>query len=267
MAINEYEIKKQICDVGKRMFDRNMVAANDGNISVKISDNEFLCTPTGVSKGFMTPEYICKVDAKGNLIQANGNFRPSSEIKMHMRVYEKRPDVGAVVHAHPNFATAFAIAGIPLTQPIMPEAVIALGCVPIAEYGTPSTMEIPDNVEKYLPYYDAVLLESHGALTWSTDLIAAYMKMESVEFYAELLYKSKMLGGPKEFDKENVQKLYAIRRQMGLPGKHPANLCAELNGEGKGCHCGGTCTCGGSKDADVEKIVAEVTKKILEQMK
>lgn len=268
MAINEYEIKKQICDIGKRIYDRNMVAANDGNISVKLSDNEFLCTPTGVSKGFMTPEYICKVDAKGNVIQANGNFRPSSEIKMHMRVYEKRPDVGAVVHAHPNFATAFAIAGIPLTQPIMPEAVIALGCVPIAEYGTPSTMEIPDNVEKYLPYYDAVLLESHGALTWSTDLLAAYMKMESVEFYAELLYKSKMLGGPKEFDKQQIAKLYEIRRQMGLPGKHPANICAELNGPGKGCHaCSGSCSCGSKQDPDVEKIVAEVTKKILEQMK
>ena len=262
MAINEYEIKKQICDIGKRIYDRNMVAANDGNISVKLNDNEFLCTPTGVSKGFMTPEYICKVDAKGNVIQANGNFRPSSEIKMHMRVYEKRPDVGAVVHAHPNFATAFAIAGIPLTQPIMPEAVIALGCVPIAEYGTPSTVEIPDNIEKYLPYYDAVFLENHGALTWSTDLLAAYMKMESVEFYAELLYKSKMLGGPKEFDKEQIAKL-------GLPGKHPANLCAELNGPGKGCHsCDAACSCGTKKaEPDVEKIVAEVTKKILEQMK
>ena len=269
MAVNEYEIKKQICDIGKRIYDRNMVAANDGNISVKLNDNEFLCTPTGVSKGFMTPEYICKVDAKGNLIQANGNFRPSSEIKMHMRVYEKRPDVGAVVHAHPNFATAFAIAGIPLTQPIMPEAVIALGCVPIAEYGTPSTMEIPDNVEKYLPYYDAVLLESHGALTWSTDLLAAYMTMESVEFYAELLYKSRQLGGPKEFSKEQVERLYEIRRKMGLPGKHPANLCAELNGPGKGCHaCDGACSCGSKKsDMDVEAIVAEVTKKILAQMK
>lgn len=264
---NEYEIKKQICEVGKRMYDRNMVAANDGNISVKLSDNEFLCTPTGVSKGFMTPEYICKVDAKGNVLQANGNFRPSSEIKMHMRVYEKRSDVGSVVHAHPNFGTAFAIAGIPLTQPIMPEAVIALGCVPIAEYGTPSTMEIPDNLEKYLPYYDAVLLESHGALTWSVDLMSAYMKMESLEFYAELLYKSKMLGGPKEFDKDQIEKLYQIRRQMGLPGKHPANICAELNGS-EGCHCGGNCGCSDSKkDADLEAIVAEVTKKILAQMK
>ena len=99
--VSEYEIKKQICDIGKRIYDRNMVAANDGNISVKLSDNEFLCTPTGVSKGFMTPEYICKVDRDGNVIQANGNFKPSSEIKMHMRVYAERPDVQSVVHAHP----------------------------------------------------------------------------------------------------------------------------------------------------------------------
>ena len=266
--VNEYEIKKQICDIGRRIYSRNMVAANDGNISVKLNDNEFLCTPTGVSKGFMTPEYICKVDREGNVIQANPGFKPSSEIKMHMRVYEKRPDVGSVVHAHPIYATSFAIAGIPLTQPIMPEAVISLGCVPIAEYGTPSTMEIPDNLEKYLPYFDAVLLENHGALTWSTDLNAAYMKMESVEFYAQLLYQSKVLGGPKEFD-----------------GKHPANLC--LNKDGKNCHnCGGACqdgefkkfpgyqydfVGGDSKPAENNaasdaQLVAEITKQVMAQL-
>ena len=240
--VSEYEIKKQICDIGKRIYDRNMVAANDGNISVKLNDNEFLCTPTGVSKGFMTPEYICKVDREGNVIQANGDFRPSSEIKMHMRVYQCRPDVGSVVHAHPTFATAFAIAGIPLTAPIMPEAVISLGCVPIAKYGTPSTMEIPDAVEEWLPYYDAVLLENHGALAYSVDLLSAYHKMESLEFYAELLYKARQLGGPKELSQEQVQKLYEIRRKFGLPGKHPADMCMNAK-EGKpSCHsCGGNC--------------------------
>ena len=279
--VNEYEIKKQICDIGKRIYNRNMVASNDGNISVKLNDHEFLCTPTGVSKGFMTPEYICKVDENGNVIQANKGFRPSSEIKMHMRVYQKRPDVGSVVHAHPVYATSFAIAGIPLTQPIMPEAVIALGCVPIAEYGTPSTNEIPDNVEKYLPYYDAVLLESHGALTWGPDLLNAYMKMESVEFYAQLLYQSRQLGGPKEFDEATVQKLYQIRRQMGLPGKHPANLC--LNKDGINCHnCGGSCgqadrvpglperQIHGSVSSDPREaspeVIAEITRRVLEQL-
>lgn len=271
--LNEYEIKKQICDIGKRIYDRNMVAANDGNISVKLNENEFLCTPTGVSKGFMTPDFICKVDAQGNVIQANKGYKPSSEIKMHMRVYAKRPDVGSVVHAHPVYATSFAIAGIPLTQPIMPEAVIALGCVPIAEYGTPSTMEIPDNVEKYLPYYDAVLLESHGALTWSTDLLSAYLKMESVEFYAQLLYQSRQLGGPKEFDNNTVQKLYEIRRKMGLPGKHPADLCQ--NKGGVNCHnCGGDCMSapnGTGSTSSIAKepspeVVAEITRKVMEQL-
>ena len=263
MVQNEYEIKKQICDIGKRIYNRNMVAANDGNISVKLSDNEFLCTPTGVSKGFMTPEYICKVDAEGNVIQANKGFRPSSEIKMHMRVYKLRPDVGSVVHAHPSFATSFAIAGIPLTQPIMPEAVIALGCVPIAPYGTPSTNEIPDAVEPYLEHFDAVLLESHGALTWGGDLLAAYLKMESVEFYAELLYKSRQLGGPKEFDQATVQRLYQIRRQMGLPGRHPADLCQN---KGKAnCHNCGNCSSSESS-ADSQELVAAITKKVLESL-
>ena len=262
--VNEFEIKKQICDIGKRIYNRNMVAANDGNISVKISDNEFLCTPTGVSKGFMTPEYICKVDKNGQVIQANPGFRPSSEIKMHMRVYAKRPDVGSVVHAHPVYATSFAIAGIPLTQPIMPEAVIALGCVPIAPYGTPSTNEIPDAVEPYLEHFDAVLLESHGALTWSENLLAAYLKMESVEFYAQLLYQSKMLGGPKEFDKATVQRLYQIRRQMGLPGKHPANLCQ--NKDGMNCHnCGGECSHASSTTPDAE-LVAKITRQVMEAL-
>ncbi len=267
MAMNEYEIKKMMCDIGRRVYNRGMVAANDGNFSVKLNDNEFLCTPTGVSKGFMTPEYICKVDAKGNVIQANPGFKPSSEIKMHMRVYEKRPDVGAVVHAHPSYATSFAIAGIPLTQPIMPEAVIALGCVPIAKYGTPSTMEIPDAVEEYLPYFDQVLLENHGALTWGPDLMNAYHKMESVEFYAELLYKSKMLGGPKEFDKEQIAKLYEIRRQMGLPGKHPANLCPNAKAGKESCHnCGGSCSCGSGAGKSDAELVSTITKKVMEQL-
>ncbi len=264
MVQNEYEIKKQICDIGKRIYDRNMVAANDGNISVKLNDNEYLCTPTGVSKGFMTPEYICKVDKEGKVLQANKGFRPSSEIKMHMRVYQKRPDVNSVVHAHPTFATAFAIAGIPLTQPIMPEAVISLGCVPIAPYGTPSTMEIPDAVEPYLEHFDQVLLESHGALTWGQDLQTAYYKMESVEFYAELLYKARQLGGPKEFDEKTVQRLYEIRRQMGLPGKHPADLC--LNKDGANCHNCGNCSASHSTGAASEDVVAEITRKVLESL-
>ena len=266
---NEYEIKKEMCEIGRRVYNRGMVAANDGNFSVKLNDHEFLCTPTGVSKGFMTPEYICKVDENGNVLQANKGFRPSSEIKMHMRVYRERPDVQSVVHAHPLYATTFAIAGIPLTQPIMPEAVIALGCVPIAKYGTPSTMEIPDAVEPYLQHFDAVLLENHGALAYSDSLLSAYHKMESLEFYARLLWQSMQIGGPQELNDEQVQRLYELRRQMGLPGKHPANLCPNAKAGKPSCHsCGGNC--GGSSTAAPEgtdaDLVASITKKVMEQL-
>lgn len=265
--VSEYEIKKQICDIGKRIYNQGMVASNDGNISVKLNDNEFLCTPTGVSKGFMTPEFICKVDKDGKVIQANPGFRPSSEIKMHMRVYKNRPDVNSVVHAHPVYATSFAIAGIPLTQPIMPEAVIALGCVPIAEYGTPSTEEIPDAVEKYLQSFDAVLLENHGALTFSDSLLNAYHKMESVEFYAKLLFNSRMLGGPKELSKQQVERLYEIRRQFGMKGKHPADLCPNQKQGLPSCHnCGGCNGSCGSSSSDSDDLVAQITKKVMEQL-
>lgn len=221
---SEMDIKIEMCEIGKRVYNRGMVAANDGNFSVKLSDNEFLCTPTGVSKGFMTPEYICKVDAEGNVIEANEGFKPSSEIKMHMRVYKEREDVKAVVHAHPMYATTFAVCGLPLTEPIMPEAVLSLGTVPLAKYGTPSTMEIPDAVSEYLPYYDAVLLENHGALSYADSLMGAYHKMESLEFYARLLYQAKMLGGPRELTDEQVKRLYGMRRQYGLTGRHPADM-------------------------------------------
>ena len=219
----EMDIKKEMCEIGKRVYDRGMVAANDGNFSVKLNEREYLCTPTGVSKGFMTPEFICKVDEKGNVLEANEGFRPSSEIKMHLRVYEERPDVRAVVHAHPMYATSFAIAGMGLTAKIMPEAVISLGEVPLTPYGTPSTMEIPDAISPFLQDYDAVLLANHGALSYAATLLDAYHKMESVEFYARLLYQARMLGGAKEFSDQQVERLYEIRRQFGLPGRHPAN--------------------------------------------
>lgn len=269
---SEYAIKQQICEIGRRIYDRGMVASNDGNISVKIGPDEFLCTPTGVSKGFMTPEYICKIDSKGNILHAYEGFKPSSEIKMHLRVYRERPDVVSVVHAHPMYATGFAIAGIPLTEPIMPEAVIALGCVPIAPYGTPSTEEIPDNVAKYLQHYDAVLLENHGALAYSDSLLSAYHKMESLEFYAQLMFISKMLGGPKELSEEQVKRLYEIRRQFGMKGKHPADLCPVLaqgktpcpNCDFSGADCSTAIKAGAAKDEN--DLVAEIAKRVLAQM-
>lgn len=252
---NEYETKKLMCEVGRRIYQREMVAANDGNFSVKLDENTYLCTPTGVSKGFMTPDMICKVDADGNVKVANGKWKPSSEIKMHMRIYQQRSDVNSVVHAHPQYATAYAIAGIPLTEKIMPEAVIFLGEVPIAKYGLPSTMEIPDAVEPYLECYDAVLLENHGALSWGPDLMGAYFKMESLEFYASLAYKAKALGGAKELPEHEVRRLYELRRQFKVPGKHPAdcegNVCKPKSATS-------ATTSTGVSEAKIEEIIKRV---------
>lgn len=208
--LNEAECRLQICEIGRRMYERRMVAANDGNLSVRLGENEILCTPTGVSKGFMKPEQMCRVDMMGNVIGNDAGLKPSSEIRMHLRVYQKRPDVKAVVHAHPVFATSFAVMGRALEDPIMPEVIVNFGKVPLAPYGTPSTMEIPDSIEPYLADYEAVLLESHGALTWAEDLLSAYMKMESVEFYAELLYRTIQLGGPRLLGEDRLEKLYAL---------------------------------------------------------
>ena len=227
---NEQKIRQEMCEIGRRVYDRGMVAANDGNFSVKLNNNEFLCTPTGVSKGFMTPEYICRIDAEGRLLEANGDFKPSSEMKMHLRVYKERPDVQAVVHAHPPYATTFAAAGIPLEKPVLSEAILTLGKVPVARYGTPSTREVPDAVAEYLPYYDAMLLANHGALTYGDSLMNAYHKMESVEFYARILYQTHMLGGARELSSEQVGDIYEIRRKSGMTGKHPALFFDKISG-------------------------------------
>lgn len=210
MIQNEMSVREEICEIGRRMYGRRMVAANDGNISVRLLDDTILCTPTGVSKGFMKPEQLCKIDLSGKVLEAAEGFGPSSEVKMHLRVYQKRSDIKAVVHAHPIFATSFAVMGRALETPIMPEVIVNFGKIPLAPYGTPSTAEIPDAIEPYLADYQAILLESHGALTWAGDLLSAYMKMESVEFYAELLYRTTQLGGPRELDAGKLERLYEV---------------------------------------------------------
>lgn len=261
MLVNEFEIRKQMCEIGQRVYNRGMVAANDGNFSVKIGPNEILCTPTGVSKGFMTPNMICKVDLDGNVIKTDGIHKPSSEIKMHLRVYKCRPDVNSVVHAHPMYGTAHAITGIPLNKQIMPEATIFLGEVPIAPYGMPSTPEIPDAIEPYFSAYDAVLLENHGALTWGPDLLGAYFKMESLEFYAQLSYISQMMGGAKEIPDNEVKRLVNLRKEMNVPGKHP---CIDGN-SGCGSSEVAATTCDASTPAN-EDLIARITKEVMAQL-
>lgn len=203
-------MKQEICAIGRRMYDRRMVASNDGNISVLLPDGTLLCTPTGVSKGFMTPEMLCHIDKDGNVLDEGEGRRPSSEIKMHLKVYGERPDIGAVVHAHPVFATAFAVARKPLNAPITAESVMFLGEVPVAEFAAPSTEEVPQSIAPYVKEHNAVLLANHGALTFGRDLLSAYHKMEAVEFYAELLYRSGYAGTPVELTEEQIRRICSL---------------------------------------------------------
>ena len=219
MAQSPFEIKKEICDIGKRIYDHGFVAANDGNISVKVGPNEFYCTPTGVSKGFMTPDMIIKIDANGNKI--DGKLNPSSEIKMHMRVYQERPDANAVVHAHPPVATAFTVAGVELDQYILPEAILTIGHVPTCDYGMPSTMEIPESLMPYIQKHDAFLLKNHGALTVGCNLMKALFIMEEVEFNAKICKNAMELGAVHEIPNDQLKKLMELRKKMNLPGRHP----------------------------------------------
>ncbi|HHY97530.1 MAG TPA: class II aldolase/adducin family protein [Firmicutes bacterium] len=215
----EQQLRKEIVDAGRWIYERGYVAANDGNISARLPDGSILMTPTGVSKGRMTPDMLVKVDAQGNPIE--GYLKPSSEVKMHLAVYRKRPDVGAVAHAHPLVATAFAVAGISLDRCILPEVIISLGWIPLARYATPSTDELAHSVEEFIEYHDAVLLQNHGVLTMAEDVTHAMYKMETVEHFARISFYARLLGGENELSSEDVAKLISLRKKMRIPGRYP----------------------------------------------
>ncbi len=213
--ITDTEAKEAIVEIGKRMYIRGFVASNDGNISIKVSPNSLWTTPTLVSKGYMTQDMLVKVDLDGNVIL--GNNKPSSELKMHLRVYKENPSVMAVTHAHPPVATSFAIAGIELDRAILPEAIVNLGTVPIAPYATPGSQEVPDSIAPFCNCYNAVLLANHGALTWGKDVFEAYFRLESLEYYATvLMYTGNIICKANELSDKQVSQLIQIRNNLGI---------------------------------------------------
>ncbi|MDU5109801.1 MAG: class II aldolase/adducin family protein [Clostridium sp.] len=215
------EIREQICDVCHKMWQLGWVAANDGNVTVKLEDGTFLATPTGISKSFITPEKLVHINAEGEVIDGLEGLKPSSEIKMHLRCYKEREDVGAVVHAHPATATGFAVANLPMDRYTMIETVVAIGSIPIAPYATPSTNEVPEGIAPFLKEHDVILLQNHGALTVGEDLITAYYRMETLELYAKISLTAHLLGGEKEIDRKNIDTLIELRKVYGVTGKHP----------------------------------------------
>ena len=216
MDNKEMQLREQICDVCHKMWQLGWVAANDGNVSAKLEDGTFLATPTGMSKSFITPDKLVHIDKTGKILDALEGYRPSSEIKMHLRCYEEREDVGAVLHAHPPVATGFAVANIPLDDYSMIETVIALGSIPVTPYRTPSTQEVPDAIAPYLPEHDAMLLQNHGALTVGADVITAYYRMETLELFAKISLNARMLGGAQITSRvlENAHEMKELARQQ-----------------------------------------------------
>lgn len=257
---SDFEAKKLICDIGRRIYEKNFVAANDGNISVRVSPDTIWTTPTGVSKGFMTPDMMVKMSLDGKILSHSNKWKPSSEVKMHLRVYQESEETNAVVHAHPPVATSFAIAGISLDRPISPEAVILLGRVPVAKYATPGTEEVPDSITPYIKDHHAVLLANHGALTWGRDLIEAYYRMESLEHTALMnMYTTSIINKANELDCTQVSQLIDIRERMGI-------------------HTGGIPPCKTTNDNDrkqvpqenkeqlIQSIIEKVTKNVVEKL-
>ena len=215
-------LKEQICDVCRKMWQQGWVAANDGNVTVKLEDGTFLATPTGVSKSFITPDKLVRINDKGEVLEGAPGYKPSSEIKMHLRCYAERPDVGAVVHAHPPTATGFAVAGKSLDKYSMIETVIAIGSIPLTPYGTPSTNEVPESIAPYLAEHDVLLLQNHGALTVGCDLITAYYRLETRELFSKISLVAELLGGAKEIPMPEIDKLLYLRENYyHVTGKHP----------------------------------------------
>lgn len=222
------EAKNEIIRIGHKLCEHGYVVSNDGNITVKVSKNEIWCTPTGVSKGDMTPEMMTKLDLDGNILE--GTQLPSSEVKMHLRVYKENPSVKGVVHAHPVYATTFASAGIALDEPTLTEALMQLGCVPVAKYAKPGVEEVPDSIAPFCNTYNAVLLSNHGALSWGDSLEVAYRRMEVLEGYAQITFNLHLLGKSRFLSREQIVGIDERRRLAGFTcGQLPHGVSQPQN--------------------------------------
>jgi L-fuculose-phosphate aldolase len=220
---SEDEHRREICTAGRWIHGRNFVASTDGNISIRLDSRRILTSPTGISKGLMSPDDIVITDLKGRKLA--GRLEPSSELAMHLLIYRRRPEINAVCHAHPPIATAHAAAGLALNKALLSEIVIALGCVPIAQYGTPGTPELSDALEPLVQNYDAILLANHGVVTCGADLLTAFFRMETVEHFAQVSLTTELLGKQVLLSGRDVEKLLAARARYGT--KTAATVSAD----------------------------------------
>jgi L-fuculose-phosphate aldolase len=209
ISITEKQHRRQICRIGRWMYTRGYVVANEGNLSVRLDENRILVTPSGTCKGRLKSDGLLVTDLRGEVVSGTGS--PSSEMLMHLLYYRSRPDVRAICHAHPPTATGFAAARRALEEPVLPEVIVGLGKIPLAPYGTPGTWELCAGLEPLVQNHDAILLENHGVVTCGRDLLAAYQRMETVEQFAKVMLTAELLGGPHLLQRADVRKLVAAR--------------------------------------------------------
>jgi L-fuculose-phosphate aldolase len=235
----ERELRQKLIEIGRRIYDNGFVAASDGNLSARLEDNTILTTPTMVCKGRMTEEMLVLVDINGHKLRRDER-NPSSEFSMHKQIYQLRPDVHAIVHAHPPFGTGFAVANVPLDKPLLSEVILTLGCVPLTAYGTPSTRELSDSLSPFIPHHDALLLANHGAVAYGADLEMAYARMETLEHFAKITLIARMVGRPHELPPEAIEKLLDVRERAGyMPAEaRSCQACGYLKGHAQTCAVG-----------------------------
>ncbi len=230
-SIHEHKI--DIVTVGRMMYERRYIIAGDGNVSVRLDEHTILATPTALCKGMLSPDQIVKLDIEGNVLE--GEYQPSSEIKMHIAAYQTRPDIQAVVHAHPPISTGFAVAGIPLNQLILAEMIVNFGTIPLAPYHSPSTKELAESVAEKVKCHDAVLMANHGVMTIGPDLYAAYHRLEMVEQFAAISLVAHVLGKMQIFSPDQLRDLHNIREKSGIGAQNPYHTQCPFPGEPADC--------------------------------
>ena len=214
LRVPEFKLKEQMCAIGHRIWLKGFCAGNEGNHSIRIGPDRVLCTPTGISKGFLKPDDICTVDMEGK--QVAGKRKRTSEILMHLAIYKARPDVKAVVHSHPPHATAFAIAGVEMPTCIHPEAEVFLGAVKTAKYVTPGDTRLGESLMPYVKDANTILLQNHGTVSFDVDLENAYYKLEIVDAYARILILAKQVGSIRPLDGGEMKELLELKQRFGL---------------------------------------------------
>lgn len=297
MHLSEYAIREMFCEIGRRVWQREYIAANDGNFTQRIGGGLILATPTGVSKGFMRPEDMVVIDADG--VQVSGNRKVTSEIRMHVEILKRRPDVDSVLHVHPPHATSFAVLQQPIPKCVLAEIEVFVGEIPIVPYETPGTQAFADAIRPFVNDFQVFMLANHGTVTLGKTIEDAYYKTESIEQYCRILLYCRMLGDINFLSQRNLEDLLKTKARMGIPDRRlsagaaglPCGLpapapAAHIHAQATGCGCpaganrpatcpcGGTgiCTCEGAcpckgaqtqPDPSLESLIENITREVL----